>query len=225
MSQEDSSLQNDWICPKCFVQNQNSALECECGLTINKDDLAEYSGSITSQALYQEIDNYSFIDAERKVFILSYYLIKRFPESDEAQKLRKSLDITSQDTTDKFLKLLDSYVQKREIICGKCGTTNVYNKQTQQCAKCGDWLYQYMSSTDEDSDEENSSEREYDTSSIRCPKCRSTQMTAQKQGFGLGKAAVGGVLAGGIGLLGGFIRSRKVYLTCLKCGHKFKPGS
>jgi len=61
------------------------------------------------------------------------------------------------------------------------------------------------------------------TPTVACPNCRSTQVTAQKQGFGLGKAAVGGVLTGGIGLLAGFIRSRKIYITCLNCGHKWKP--
>jgi hypothetical protein len=80
-----------------------------------------------------------------------------------------------------------------------------------------------MTLTKEDALEEDSPANDYDPSAIHCPKCRSTQVTAQKQGFGLGKAAVGSVLTGGIGLLGGFIRSRKIYLTCLKCGHRFKP--
>jgi len=62
-------------------------------------------------------------------------------------------------------------------------------------------------------------------STVRCPKCRSAQFTAQRQGFGLGKAAVGGVLTGGVGLLAGFIGSRKVKVTCLNCGHSWKPGA
>jgi hypothetical protein len=59
---------------------------------------------------------------------------------------------------------------------------------------------------------------------IRCPNCRSTQITANTKGFGLGKAAVGGVLLGPVGLLGGLIGSRKVKITCLKCGHSWAPG-
>jgi hypothetical protein len=58
---------------------------------------------------------------------------------------------------------------------------------------------------------------------IRCPKCGSTQLTANKKGFGLGKAVVGGVLMGGVGLLGGFLGSGKVQITCLKCGRTWKP--
>lgn len=60
---------------------------------------------------------------------------------------------------------------------------------------------------------------------VCCPKCGSTQLTAQKQGFGLAKAAVGGVLTGGVGLLAGFLGSRGVRVTCLKCGHSWKPGA
>ena len=59
---------------------------------------------------------------------------------------------------------------------------------------------------------------------VRCPKCRSTQITANKKGFGLGKAAVGGVLLGPLGLLGGVIGGNKIRITCLKCGHVFQPG-
>lgn len=58
---------------------------------------------------------------------------------------------------------------------------------------------------------------------VRCPRCSSTQITGFKKGFGLGKAVGGGVLLGPLGLLGGFIGSKKVVITCLKCGHQWKP--
>jgi hypothetical protein len=60
--------------------------------------------------------------------------------------------------------------------------------------------------------------------SIRCPKCKSPQIAAGNKGFGLGKAAVGGILLGPAGLLGGMIGSNKVLITCLKCGHKWEAG-
>ena len=60
--------------------------------------------------------------------------------------------------------------------------------------------------------------------SLRCPKCKSTDLTAQKQGFGLGKAVIGGALTGGVGLLAGFVGSGKVRVTCLQCGHAWRPG-
>jgi tellurium resistance protein terD len=62
-----------------------------------------------------------------------------------------------------------------------------------------------------------------DEEPVRCPRCRSTQLTANRKGFGLGKAAAGGLLLGPVGLLGGFLGSSKVKITCLKCGYTWKP--
>lgn len=59
---------------------------------------------------------------------------------------------------------------------------------------------------------------------IKCPRCGSTQITANKKGFGIGKAAVGAIIAGPIGLAGGFLSSNKIVITCLNCGHKWRPG-
>ncbi len=57
-----------------------------------------------------------------------------------------------------------------------------------------------------------------------CPRCGSTSLSANKKGFGLGKAALGGFIAGPVGLIGGAFGANKVVVTCLSCGHKFKPG-
>jgi hypothetical protein len=59
---------------------------------------------------------------------------------------------------------------------------------------------------------------------IKCPKCGSNQVTANKKGFSGRKAVAGAVLTGGIGLLAGTIGSNKIKITCLSCGHQFKPG-
>ena len=60
---------------------------------------------------------------------------------------------------------------------------------------------------------------------IKCPKCGSTQITAKTKGFGLGKAAVGGLLLGPVGLLGGLIGSKKIKVICLNCGNEWTPGN
>ena len=57
-----------------------------------------------------------------------------------------------------------------------------------------------------------------------CPKCKSTSLSADKKGFGIGKAVVGAALTGGVGLMAGNIGAKKVRITCLKCGHQFWAG-
>ena len=44
---------------------------------------------------------------------------------------------------------------------------------------------------------------------VTCPKCKSTNIHAEKRGWNL---------------LTGFIGSGKIVLTCLSCGKTFKPG-
>lgn len=63
-------------------------------------------------------------------------------------------------------------------------------------------------------------EKEY----VFCPKCFSTHVHSEQQGFSGGKALVGAITVGAIGLLAGTIGSKKVKLTCLKCGCKFLAG-
>lgn len=56
-----------------------------------------------------------------------------------------------------------------------------------------------------------------------CPKCGSTSLSANKQGFGIGKAVIGAEIVGGpIGLVAGNIHSNKVTVTCLNCGYRWK---
>lgn len=55
-----------------------------------------------------------------------------------------------------------------------------------------------------------------------CPKCGSTSLSASKKGFGVGKAVVGAYVAGPIGLIAGNIHAKKVWVTCLNCGHRWK---
>lgn len=66
--------------------------------------------------------------------------------------------------------------------------------------------------------EENTNDKLY------CPFCGSSQLTANKKGFGAGKAITGAVLTGGVGLLAGFIGSGNVKITYLRCGNQWKPG-
>jgi tellurium resistance protein TerD len=59
---------------------------------------------------------------------------------------------------------------------------------------------------------------------MKCPKCRSPELSANRRGFGLGKAVAGGALTGPVGLLAGFMGSGKIKITCLSCGHAWQAG-
>lgn len=57
-----------------------------------------------------------------------------------------------------------------------------------------------------------------------CPKCGSTSLSANTKGYGIGKGVIGLAAVGPLGLTAGNIGRHKVLVTCLNCGHRFKPG-
>jgi predicted Zn-ribbon and HTH transcriptional regulator len=103
-------------------------------------------------------------------------------------------------------------------ICPQCGK-ELRTKTAEQCPHCQSSWHEIKPTKIEQKilPEQNDV--------IHCPKCNSTQIAANQKGFGAGKAIVGAVLTGGIGLLGGFIGSKSLIITCLNCGNKWKPGS
>ena len=61
-----------------------------------------------------------------------------------------------------------------------------------------------------------------DYSFTTCPKCRMGYMTAageRRGGFSGGKAALGAVIAGPIGLAAGALGRKKTLYVCNKCGY------
>ena len=60
-----------------------------------------------------------------------------------------------------------------------------------------------------------------DQGGMVCPKCHSTNVTAGKKGFGIGKAALGGILLGPVGILAGFIGSKNMEFACLSCRERW----
>lgn len=97
--------------------------------------------------------------------------------------------------------------------CPECGT-NVEGMKF--CPECGN---QTQSSAYKSSE---SMKQQISQNNIaRCPKCGSASLTANKKGFGIGKAVVGAALTGGIGLAAGNIGAKKVRITCLNCGKQW----
>ncbi len=56
---------------------------------------------------------------------------------------------------------------------------------------------------------------------LHCPKCGSRNIQFVKKGFDLGGAVLGGILAGGAGLIAGGLGSNDVMCVCSNCGHKW----
>jgi len=106
------------------------------------------------------------------------------------------------------------------VVCLDCHKPFPFNDQV--CPHCGLFNSQKYNLLAELEPEP---ETEKQDTAVYCPRCRARNaLTAGKKGFSVGKAIVGGVLTGGIGLLGGFIGSKKTVITCLKCNHKWTPG-
>lgn len=97
------------------------------------------------------------------------------------------------------------------IKCSECGK-EISDKAT-TCPHCGNPINSVPA-------QQNGETEEY----LCCPKCGSRNLHADKKGFSGGKALVGAVAVGGLGLLAGTIGSKDMIITCLKCGKKFKAG-
>jgi hypothetical protein len=54
-----------------------------------------------------------------------------------------------------------------------------------------------------------------------CPKCGRKEYTANRKGFGVKRAIVGGALLGPLGLLAGATGRKKIEVTCLRCSHRW----
>jgi|SRR5690625_585511 len=54
-----------------------------------------------------------------------------------------------------------------------------------------------------------------------CPQCNSSNIVANKKGYGAIKGLAGAVVVGPLGLLGGFHKSRSLRITCLNCSHSW----
>lgn len=55
-----------------------------------------------------------------------------------------------------------------------------------------------------------------------CPKCKSTALTYQNKKLSIGRALTGAFIGGDNGAILGGLSSKKGYVKCLNCGHRWK---
>jgi DNA-directed RNA polymerase subunit M/transcription elongation factor TFIIS len=135
-------------------------------------------------------------------------------------------------TTDEAFKLAgkDSLAVARagkpyrvEVRCPICGALEEFDGEA--CSICG-YPDQERVKTFRDAQQQREKQaREQTTAPVQCPRCGSQQIMGDTRGFSAGKAVVGGLLLGPLGLLGGLAGSKKVIVRCLKCGHQWSPGA
>jgi DNA-directed RNA polymerase subunit RPC12/RpoP len=116
----------------------------------------------------------------------------------------------------------------REIDIPYSNTTQPYMyavelKSAVQC-ECGEYHNLLLDPTDKHKRRIPRDASSQADTSPKCPRCDSSRLTAGDKGFSPGKAAVGGLLIGYVGLLGGLLGSKKTIITCLNCGHKWQAG-
>ena len=145
------------------------------------------------------------------------------------------------DDDSKFCSQCGKKIEQKEkltINCPHCGKIN--NIKSVYCGYCGKFFEKVnknnnlMTSNDDITDimdyekslnipkPQQIQYKEPSEYKAKCPKCGSTSLYVDKQGFGFGKAAAGVVLFGGVGVLAGGINANKTIVTCLNCKHKFK---
>lgn len=106
------------------------------------------------------------------------------------------------------------------IKCPPCGHVEIGQIPFNICPKCGIVIAKYYARLNYKT--ETKVEKEKPDTPITCPKCNSAQLNSDKKGFGALKAIGGGLILGPVGLLAGFAGSKKIVLTCLKCGHQWQ---
>ena len=119
-------------------------------------------------------------------------------------------------------------LQEDVLYCPTCGGLNPIGSFS--CTHCGrkysvnDMITCLVRAKKNDSSIECKDVKENGNEKVaKCPRCGSTSLTANKRGFGIGKATVGTLALGLVpGLLIGNVGAKKIEVTCLKCGKKFK---
>lgn len=105
---------------------------------------------------------------------------------------------------------------------------NVYYKE-QELALQNKMLKAQALSLQQQNEQLKIQQKQFD-SMAKCPRCGSTSLSGNKKGYGVVKGGLGalalGAMTGGVGAIVGLgagnIGRKKVIVTCMNCGRKFK---
>lgn len=81
---------NSWICPNCLRTNYMDNFSCGCGFRTTASEIETYKADKTATDLYEAIlfnRNMNYMD---RAAFLSRYLLIRFPNSKEAEFIKRS---------------------------------------------------------------------------------------------------------------------------------------
>jgi RNA polymerase subunit RPABC4/transcription elongation factor Spt4 len=108
-------------------------------------------------------------------------------------------------------------------ICMRCMTT--YPAGVKLCPECNVYLAPLTDESRKNAEINAAKIRQKEAQEkediLRCPRCRSTQVSTDRKKFSMAKTLIGGAATGGIGALWGFSGTRKILCKCLKCRHQW----
>jgi len=207
-----------WICPKCLSEISTGLLTCSCGLSITEDLADNFRADITPDDLLKEIGNYSFLGAKERATLLSYYLVKRFPQSIQAKKIDIDIDINSASAINNYFRQRPQ-IHSNMISCPDCG--NSVSKRAPSCPHCGCPVAETIAAnpdlavptqTVESQASQTVTNQPDSFNKPRCPTCGSTNIERISFKSKVGKVALFGVFAIG--------RVAKSY-KCNHCKHQW----
>ncbi|MBI5491877.1 MAG: J domain-containing protein [Deltaproteobacteria bacterium] len=86
---------NSWICPECLRTNYIYNLTCSCGFKTNEIEIRSYRADQTPADLYDTLLFNKSMEYEEQANFLARYLLRRFPNSKEADIIRNNSPASS----------------------------------------------------------------------------------------------------------------------------------
>ena len=131
----------------------------------------------------------------------------------DSETIGKALDYIESNITPKEYSMIDTMKMKRQI---EAPIEKLDKRRTQNDPTFKVHLAQLA-----ELQKANKMQKKEMDAQARCPRCGSTSLSANKKGFGIGKAVLGASVAGPFGLVAGNLGAKKIRVTCLNCGKQF----